>query len=202
MYCKAKNWFDLNLYTMVTKTDVFNFVKQWWSWVTMIQLFWESWCFLMSVTSSYMVLLISTTFIWGSTESPRNHLNACENAIVDFWMAIIFHGGVAFDISPQIMNAERYCSILNEKVIPNMVSSTRRTWYQQDGAPPPHFSFEARRILNNFLPGRWIGRWGAIEWPPRSRDLTPADFWLWSLKPKFLPSWRSFQSLDELREKI
>jgi hypothetical protein len=25
----------------------------------------------------------------------------------------------------------------------------------------------------------WIGRWGPIEWPTRSPDLTPADFFLW-----------------------
>lgn len=120
------------------------------------------------------------------------------------WMAISFHGVVAFDISPQTMNSERYCSILNEKVIPYMSSNNRKTWYyQQDGAPP-HFSIEARRILNNFLPGRWIGRRGAIEWPPRSPDLTPADFWLWSyLKSKvFVPPGRTFHSLDEMREKI
>ncbi|PNF14075.1 hypothetical protein B7P43_G02154 [Cryptotermes secundus] len=29
------------------------------------------------------------------------------------------------------------------------------------------------------LPGRWIGRRGAIEYRPRSPDLTPLDFYLW-----------------------
>ena len=39
---------------------------------------------------------------------------------------------------------------------------------------------------------------------PVSRDLTPADFWLWSyLKSKvFNPQGKTFQTLDELREKI
>ena len=27
---------------------------------------------------------------------------------------------------------------------------------------------------------RWIGRRGFIEWPARSPDLTPCDYWFWS----------------------
>jgi len=29
--------------------------------------------------------------------------------------------------------------------------------------------------------GKWIGRRGGIEWPPRSPDLTPLDFFLWGV---------------------
>jgi len=28
-------------------------------------------------------------------------------------------------------------------------------------------------------PERWIGRRGAIKWPPRSPDLTPLDYFMW-----------------------
>lgn len=48
-------------------------------------------------------------------------------------------------------------------------------WFQQDGAPP-HYSVAVRNYLNNTFPERWIGRRGTIEWPPRSPDLTPLDF--------------------------
>ena len=50
--------------------------------------------------------------------------------------------------------------------------------FQQDGASP-HYSNVARNYLNENLEGRWIGRRGAIEWPARSPDLTPLDFFLW-----------------------
>ena len=50
--------------------------------------------------------------------------------------------------------------------------------FQQDGAPP-HFFLPVRQWLNDRFPGRWIGRRGPIEWPPRSPDLTPLDFFLW-----------------------
>ena len=55
--------------------------------------------------------------------------------------------------------------------------------FQQDGAPP-HWSLATRALLNTMFPGRWIGRAGAtdqnmLDWPPRSPDITPLDFFLW-----------------------
>ena len=31
------------------------------------------------------------------------------------------------------------------------------------------------------FPGRWTGRRGSVDWPPRSPDLTPLDFFLWGV---------------------
>ena len=45
----------------------------------------------------------------------------------------------------------------------------------QNGAPP-HFATVVREYLDETFPERWIGRRGALEWPPRSPDLTPMDF--------------------------
>jgi hypothetical protein len=50
-----------------------------------------------------------------------------------------------------------------------------RIWYQQDRAPP-HYAVIVRRYLDKVFPNRWIGRRGQIEWPARSPDLTPPDF--------------------------
>jgi len=35
--------------------------------------------------------------------------------------------------------------------------------------------------LNDTFPDRWIGRGSTINWPPRSPDLTPLEFYLWGL---------------------
>jgi len=51
-------------------------------------------------------------------------------------------------------------------------------WFMHDGAPP-HFSSIARQYLNDQFPGKWIGRNGPVEWPPRSPDLNPIDFYIW-----------------------
>lgn len=73
-------------------------------------------------------------------------------------------------------------------------------WYQQDGAPP-HYAANVRAYLNDIFPGRWIGRRGAIEWPARSPDLTPLDYFLWGyLKSKVYQSLPN--TLEELKERI
>ena len=44
-----------------------------------------------------------------------------------------------------------------------------------DGAPT-HFSRVVREYLNVRLREKWIGRGGPIQWPARSLDLNPLDF--------------------------
>jgi hypothetical protein len=48
----------------------------------------------------------------------------------------------------------------------------------QDGAPP-HFALDVRDWLDRRFPGCWLGCRGPHEWPARSHNLTPCDFFLW-----------------------
>nr|CAI5850687.1 unnamed protein product [Callosobruchus analis] len=48
-----------------------------------------------------------------------------------------------------------------------------------DGAPP-HYHRDVRAYLDQNLSGQWIGRRRPNEFPPRSPDLTPLDFFLWA----------------------
>lgn len=72
--------------------------------------------------------------------------------------------------------------------------------FQQDGAPP-HYFLPVRQWLNDRFPDKWIGRRGPIEWPPRSPDLTPLDFFLWghlkSIVYKTQPA-----DIDDLKRRI
>jgi hypothetical protein len=52
------------------------------------------------------------------------------------------------------------------------------TWIQLDGASV-HAAYNVRAWLDTRFPGRWIGRGGPVQWPPRSPDLNPLDFYLW-----------------------
>ncbi len=38
-----------------------------------------------------------------------------------------------------------------------------------------------RNWLDETFPERWLGRRGPVDWPPRSPDLTPPDFFLWGV---------------------
>jgi hypothetical protein len=51
-------------------------------------------------------------------------------------------------------------------------------WLMRDGAPC-HFLRTVRQHLNQTFGEKWIGRGGRVNWPARSPNLNPLDFWLW-----------------------
>jgi len=51
-------------------------------------------------------------------------------------------------------------------------------WLQQD-ACPSHTSRFARAALNAMFPNKWIGKYGPINYPFRSSDLTVLDYYFW-----------------------
>ena len=60
----------------------------------------------------------------------------------------------------------------------------RRVWWAQDGAPC-HSRREVTARLTELFGDRVIAMNRAVEWPARSPDLTPLDFFLWGyLKSK------------------
>lgn len=105
------------------------------------------------------------------------------------------------------LNGERYLQLLNDQIqsaIEEEVALAYRqsVWYQHDGAPP-HFFLQARDWLNLQYGGRWIGRGGPVEWPPRSPDLTPPDFFLWGyIKDQLSAAQQHPENIQQLRESI
>ncbi|GBL79048.1 hypothetical protein AVEN_48995-1 [Araneus ventricosus] len=51
-------------------------------------------------------------------------------------------------------------------------------WFQHDGAPA-HETSSVKQYLVEEFGEQIIGYGGFQEWPPRSPDLTPMDFFLW-----------------------
>lgn len=80
----------------------------------------------------------------------------------------------------ETVNQHNYLNMLQNYFLPIVKKKriTKKTFFQQDGAPA-HFSKSVRAWLNENFDGRWIGRCGPISWAPRSPDLTPLDFFLW-----------------------
>ena len=98
-----------------------------------------------------------------------------------------------------------YLEMLNEKVFPAVLGtfqhhfvngSFQRLWWAQDGAPA-----EVREWLTEFFSQRIIALNQPVEWPPRSPDLTPCDFFLWGyLKSKVYTSPPA--TIDDLIQQI
>ena len=75
-----------------------------------------------------------------------------------------------------------YQNMLHNSVVPQLATRPdyAELYFQQDGAPP-HFASAVRNYLDQTFPQHWIGRRGCIDWPPRSPDLTPMDFFVWGV---------------------
>lgn len=104
----------------------------------------------------------------------------------------------------ETMNAARYHSLLQYHVLPEIRESNggnlaNLTW-TQDGAP---CHTERRNIayLSRQFGGRLVSKGADREWPPRSPDLNPCDFFLWGyLKSRVY--YPKPTNLDELQAAI
>ncbi|KAL7292825.1 hypothetical protein TKK_0013650 [Trichogramma kaykai] len=102
------------------------------------------------------------------------------------------------------LNAQNYEQMLRNDICPAIKAvkgpNYDRTWFQQDGAAA-HYGRNVRNFLDGEFFDRWIGRRGTIEWPARSPDLTPLDFFLWGyLKGQVYKTKPG--NLEELRRRI
>jgi len=102
------------------------------------------------------------------------------------------------------MNANAYLDFLKndlENELENLpLNLYNNMYFQQDGCP-----VHSSRLIKNYLYERfstkWIGRNGPTEWPPRSPDLTPLDFYVWG-RAKDLVYTEEIQNIDHLKDRI
>lgn len=120
-------------------------------------------------------------------ENPhcRKEMHVQGQYSVNVWMGIVDNMIIGPHIIPQNINitAEIYAEFL-EETLPNLLDDVPlnilpNIIYQQDGHPA-HTSILARAVLDRRFSHRWIGIHSDLhEWPPRSPDLTPMDFFVW-----------------------
>jgi hypothetical protein len=109
---------------------------------------------------------------WPSTSwTPEN--------IATVWCGITATTFVGPFVLRGTVNAARYRKMLQDRMWPviSQWENIATLHFMQDGAPP-HFANTVHTWLHCHFPGRWIGRRGVHERPPRSPDLTPCDFLL------------------------
>ena len=79
------------------------------------------------------------------------------------------------------MNASIYCNFLkhfsNEARI-LLGDEFANLWFQQDGASS-QTAHESRQELRDLFGQNIVGKFFNFNWPPRSPDLSPLDFFLW-----------------------
>ncbi|GFW33725.1 uncharacterized protein TNCV_4051741 [Trichonephila clavipes] len=82
----------------------------------------------------------------------------------------------------------------------NLENFKPELWFQQDGATC-HTARATIDLLKDTFGDRLISRFGPVNWPPRSCDLTPLDYFLWG-HVKSLVYADKPQTLDHLEDNI
>lgn len=111
---------------------------------------------------------------------------------------------VRFLIYDETLNSTKYLEILRSVVndfLENIPLQILRTcWFQLDGAPA-HCTDEVTRELFEMFDDRWFRRLGPWDWPARSPDLTPLDFFLWgNIKERVYAT--QVPNKEELRQRV
>ncbi|GFV17255.1 hypothetical protein TNCV_5103181 [Trichonephila clavipes] len=73
-------------------------------------------------------------------------------------------------------------------------------WFQQDGKTC-HTARATIDLLKDTFGDRLISRFGPVNWPPRSCDLTPLDYFLWGYVKSLVYADKP-QTLDHLDDNI
>lgn len=115
--------------------------------------------------------------VWWGAENPHVQVpvpHSYQGVMV--WCGMTSGGLVGPHFFQDNVNAASYQAMLETVLWP--YAMRKGLTFQQDGAPA-HYAAGVRAWLDQHFPGRWIGRRGPLEWPPRSPDLAPCDFFLW-----------------------
>ncbi|GFU91063.1 putative DD41D transposase [Trichonephila clavipes] len=77
------------------------------------------------------------------------------------------------------VNGDPYRAMITNFFIPELNNhDVQELWFQQDGATC-HTARATIDLLTHTFGDRLISRFGPVNWPPRSCDLTPLDYFLW-----------------------
>ncbi|GFW42325.1 uncharacterized protein TNCV_1207781 [Trichonephila clavipes] len=77
------------------------------------------------------------------------------------------------------VNGDRYRAMITNFFITELNNhDVQELWFQQDGATC-HTARATIDLLKDTFGDRLISRFGPVNWPPRSCDLTPLDYFLW-----------------------
>ncbi|GFT63515.1 uncharacterized protein TNCV_869931 [Trichonephila clavipes] len=99
------------------------------------------------------------------------------------------------------VNGDRYRAMITNFFIPELNNhDVQDLWFQQDGATC-HTAGATIDLLKDTFGDRLISRFGPVNRPPRSCDLTPLDYFLWGYVKSLVYAGKP-QTLDHLEDNI
>jgi transposase len=141
--------------------------------------------------------------VYYAVENPHIVITKEINAPgITVWAGIWSGGLIGPFFFHDSVTANSYLEMLKKEIIPSIKSrmNLQEMFYMHDGAPS-HYAQPVRHFLDKTFRNRWIGRRGAIEWPARSPDLTPTDFFLWGVIKDYVYA-KKPQNLQALKDTI
>lgn len=121
---------------------------------------------------------------WAATNPRELHERPLHSDRVTVWCAISRVGIIGpyfFQDNGRAVtvNSDRYLTMLQQFFLPALEEmDVGNAWFQQDGATA-HTSRVSMNFLRQAFPGRLISLRGDVNWPARSPDLAPCDYFLW-----------------------
>ncbi|GFS63365.1 putative transposable element [Trichonephila clavipes] len=97
----------------------------------------------------------------------------------------------------EIVNSGKTVYLSSKKI----EESLKELWFQKDGATCLTARGTIDLLLKDTFGDRLISRFGPVNWPPRSCDLTPLDYFLWCYVKLLVYSDKP-QTLDHLEDNI
>ncbi|GFT73513.1 putative transposable element [Trichonephila clavipes] len=100
------------------------------------------------------------------------------------------------------VNGDRYRAMITNFFIPELNNhDDQELWFQQDGATCHTARTTIDLLKDTFGDRLIISRFGPVNWPPRSCDLTPLDYFLWGYVKSLVYADKP-QTLDHLEGNI
>ncbi|GFV71715.1 DUF4817 domain-containing protein [Trichonephila clavipes] len=127
-------------------------------------------------------------------QARRRFVEWAQNEIAvvpDFHKRILFSDEAHFWLNGYI--SKQNCRIWSE-------ANPQELWFQQDGATC-HTARATIDLLKDTFGDRLISRFGPVNWPPRSCDLTPLVYFLWGYVKSLVYADKP-QTLDHLEDNI
>lgn len=149
---------------------------------------------------------VQNTRVW-SQNNPRGYLALRSQwpRKVNVWLGVLAHHVIGPFYIDGNLDGQKYLRLLEQHVLPEIQrvsgAGINNIWFQHDGCPS-HYTREVTQFLDTHFTNRWIGRGGAINWPPRSPDLAPNDFHLWPHIVNKIYGSTKYNNLEELKQAI